>query len=177
MKNRLGLHANVWVAGWSEREAARAIDKTAEFGFDLIEISAMDLLKINVDDTRRRLEHAGIGVTMSLGLDAQCDISSADPAHIKAGERHLTDVVAIARDLGATHVCGILYSAEIFRTADGRRRRLIDRGDGARRRKGGGQRHHLGYGSRQPIRDQHPQYCRAGRRILPPRRRASTSII
>jgi D-psicose/D-tagatose/L-ribulose 3-epimerase len=111
MKNRLGLHANVWVAGWSEAEAARAIDKTAEFGFDLIEISAMDLLKINVDDTRKRLDKAGIGVTMSLGLDAQRDISSADPARVAAGEAHLTNVVGIARDLGATHVCGILYSA------------------------------------------------------------------
>ena len=111
MKNRLGLHANVWVAGWSEAEAARAIDKTAEFGFDLIEISAMDLMKINVADTRTMLDKAGIGVTMSLGLDAKLDISSSDPARVKAGEKHLTDVVAMARDLGATHVCGILYSA------------------------------------------------------------------
>jgi len=111
MKNRLGLHANVWVAGWSETEAARAIDKTAEFGFDLIEISAMELLKINVADTRRRLDKAGIGVTLSLGLDAQRDISSADPLRVAAGEAHLREVIAIARDLGATHVCGILYSA------------------------------------------------------------------
>jgi D-psicose/D-tagatose/L-ribulose 3-epimerase len=111
MKNRLGLHANVWVAGWSEDEASRAIDKTAEFGFDLIEISAMDILSINVDHTSTKLEQAGIGVTMSLGLDAERDISSTDTARVKAGERHLTDVVAIARDLGATHVSGILYSA------------------------------------------------------------------
>lgn len=111
MKNRLGLHANVWVAGWSEDEASRAIDKTAEFGFDLIEISAMDLLAINVDHTQKKLEQAGIGVTMSLGLDAQKDISSTDAARVKAGEQHLGDVVAIARDLGAAHVSGILYSA------------------------------------------------------------------
>lgn len=40
--NKLGLHANVWVAGWSEDEAALAIAKTAETGFDLIEIPALD---------------------------------------------------------------------------------------------------------------------------------------
>lgn len=111
MRNRLGLHANVWVAGWSNEEAIRAIDKTAEKGFDLIEISAMAPHLMNIDLTRRRLEQAGIGVTMSLGLAAEQDISSTDPQRVRAGEAHLMDVVSMARDLGATHVCGILYSA------------------------------------------------------------------
>lgn len=111
MRNRLGLHANVWVAGWSDEEAIRAIDKTAEKGFDLIEISAMAPHLMNIDLTRRRLEQAGIGVTMSLGLEAEKDISSTDPERVRAGEAHLMDVVSMARDLGATHVCGILYSA------------------------------------------------------------------
>lgn len=111
MRNRLGLHANVWVAGWSDEEAIRAIDKTAEMGFDLIEISAMAPHLMNIDLTRRRLEQAGIGVTMSLGLAAEQDISSTDPQRVRAGEAHLMDVVSMARDLGATHVCGILYSA------------------------------------------------------------------
>lgn len=111
MRNRLGLHANVWVAGWSDEEAIRAIDKTTELGFDLIEISAMAPHLMNIDLTRRRLEQAGIGVTMSLGLAAEQDISSTDPQRVRAGEAHLMDVVSMARDLGATHVCGILYSA------------------------------------------------------------------
>src|SRR5690606_17660698 len=66
---------------------------------------------MNIDLTRRRLEQAGIGVTMSLGLAAEQDISSTDPQRVRAGEAHLMDVVSMARDLGATHVCGILYSA------------------------------------------------------------------
>ncbi len=111
MKNRLGLHANVWVSGWSDAEAARAIDKTAEFGFDLIEISAMAPHQMNIELTRKRVEQAGIGVTMSLGLGAEKDISSTDPERVRAGEAHLLDVISTARDIGATHVCGILYSA------------------------------------------------------------------
>lgn len=111
MNNRLGLHANVWVAGWSPEEASRAIDKTAELGFDLIEAPALDPHSLNVDFTRKRLEQAGVGITLSLGLDAQTDISSADPAKMKAGEARLLDAISAARDLGATHVCGILYSA------------------------------------------------------------------
>lgn len=111
MSNLLGLHANVWVAGWSPDEASRAIDKTAEFGFDLIEISAMAPEKMNIAHTQKKLAEAGIGVTMSLGLSEAQDISSTDPERNAAGERHLSDVVSMARDLGATHVCGILYSA------------------------------------------------------------------
>ncbi|PZQ96119.1 MAG: epimerase [Cereibacter sphaeroides] len=111
MKNRLGLHANVWVAGWSEDEAARAIDKTAELGFDLIEAPALDPHSLNVAFTRRRLEQAGISIALSLGLDTGTDISSADPEKMKRGEVLLLDAISAARDLGATHVCGILYSA------------------------------------------------------------------
>ena len=48
---------------------------------------------------------------MSLGLDAASDISSGDPDKIKRGEALLLDALRVARDIGATHVCGILYSA------------------------------------------------------------------
>ena len=109
--NKLGLHANVWVAGWSPEEATRAIEKTAEYGFDLIEAPALDPHALNIDFTRRKLEEAGIGIALSLGLDAATDISSADPDRMKAGEARLSDALSTARDLGATHVCGILYSA------------------------------------------------------------------
>lgn len=109
--NKLGLHANVWVAGWSEEEADFAISKTAETGFDLIEIPALDASVLRPDETRKKLDAAGIGCTLSLGLNAKSDISSEDPECVAAGEKQLLDTLSVARDLGATHVCGILYSA------------------------------------------------------------------
>ena len=36
--NKLGVHALVWVGGWSEAECAKAISNTAELGYDFIEI-------------------------------------------------------------------------------------------------------------------------------------------
>lgn len=109
--NKLGVHALVWVGGWSHEECAKAIGQTAELGFDLIEIPALDPKSIDVDFTRRTLERNKLGVTMSLGLDAACDISSGDPDKIRRGEALLLDALRVARDIGATHVCGILYSA------------------------------------------------------------------
>ena len=35
--NKLGVHALVWVGGWSEDECTRAIRSTAELGYDFIE--------------------------------------------------------------------------------------------------------------------------------------------
>jgi D-psicose/D-tagatose/L-ribulose 3-epimerase len=109
--NKLGVHALVWVGGWSHEECAKAIEQTAGLGYDLIEIPALDPKSIDVDFTRRTLERNKLGVTMSLGLDAASDISSGDPDKVKRGEALLMDALRVARDIGATHVCGILYSA------------------------------------------------------------------
>lgn len=109
--NKLGVHALVWEAGWSHAECARAIARTAEVGYDFIEAAALDPSSIDVDFTRRELEQHGIGINFSLGLDAESDISSGDPAKAARGKAKLLQALAVARDLGATHVCGILHSA------------------------------------------------------------------
>jgi D-psicose/D-tagatose/L-ribulose 3-epimerase len=109
--NKLGVHAFVWAKGWSKEECASAIRNSAEVGFDLIEIAALDPKSIDVDFTRCQLEKAAIGCTTSLGLEANEDISSNDRDNEKRGQAKLEQAVAMARDVGATHVCGILESA------------------------------------------------------------------
>jgi D-psicose/D-tagatose/L-ribulose 3-epimerase len=109
--NKLGVHAFVWAKGWSKDECARAVGNTAEIGFDLIELAALDPKSIDVDFTRRQLEQAGIGCTASLGLEAHEDISSNDRENERRGQAKLERAIEMARDVGATHVCGILESA------------------------------------------------------------------
>jgi D-psicose/D-tagatose/L-ribulose 3-epimerase len=109
--NKLGVHAFVWAKGWSKDECARAVGNTAEVGFDLIELAALDPKSIDVDFTRRQLETARIGCTASLGLEAHEDISSNDRENERRGQTKLEQAIAMARDVGATHVCGILESA------------------------------------------------------------------
>src|SRR4030095_12450530 len=108
--NTLGVHALVWVGGWSHAECERAIAQTAELGFDLIEIPALDPASSDTAFTRKMLDRYKLGTTLSLGLDASTDISSGDPAAQARGEERLFQVVPVGRDLGATHVCGLLYS-------------------------------------------------------------------
>lgn len=114
--NKLGVHALVWEAGWSHEECARAIARTAEVGYDFIEAPALDPGLIDVDYTRRQLEAAGIGINYSMGLDAETDISSGDRDKAARGKARLEQALAVARDTGATHLCGILHSA--FRKND-----------------------------------------------------------
>ena len=109
--NKLGVHALVWEKGWSHDECARAVAKTAEVGFDLIEIPALDPGSIDTSFTRRQLEQAGIGATSSMGLDAATDISSDDRDKERRGQARLEQAVSVIRDMGATHMCGILESA------------------------------------------------------------------
>ena len=109
--NKLGVHALVWAAGWSHDECARAVANTAEVGYDLIELTALDPASIDVAFTRRQLEQAGIGATSSLGLDASTDISSNDRDAERRGQARLEDALSVVRDIGGTHMCGILESA------------------------------------------------------------------
>ena len=71
--NKLGVHALVWVGGWSHGECEHAIARTAELGFDLIEIAALDPSSIDTAFTRRMLDRYKIGTTLSLGLDDSTD--------------------------------------------------------------------------------------------------------
>ena len=109
--NKLGVHALVWVGGWSEAECTKAIKSTAELGYDYIEIPLLNPYGFPTEFTRARLDEYKLGATASLGLSAATDISSEDPDTVKRGEDLLNTAVSVVRDLGASHFCGVIYSA------------------------------------------------------------------
>ncbi|MFL5660729.1 MAG: hypothetical protein ACJ8BW_05185 [Ktedonobacteraceae bacterium] len=77
--NRVGVHALVWVGGWSEAECCRAIENSRAIGYDLIEIPVLDHSTIDVATTRKVLDDAGLKADCSPGLSLNTDISSPDP--------------------------------------------------------------------------------------------------
>ena len=111
MSNKLGVHALVWVGGWSEAESEQAIAATAELGYDLIEIPLLDPRNVDPSVTARQLEKCDLSATTSLGLSFETDISSADPATVARGEALLSDAVSVARDIGSDYIGGVLFSA------------------------------------------------------------------
>lgn len=109
--NKIGVHALSWVGGWTEDEARSAIAGSARLGYDIIEIPMLDTSGIDVAGTVRLLEEHGLSASISLGLDPTNDITSDDPAIVQRGEDHLKTVVSIGRDLGVSHICGVIHSA------------------------------------------------------------------
>ena len=109
--NPLGVHALVFVSGWAQKEATRAINCARTSGYQYLEIPLIDPTAIDVKRTRRALESAGIIPITSLGLSMDTDISSDDPPAVSRGEALLNDALSVARDLGSTMLSGVLYSA------------------------------------------------------------------
>ncbi|GAA1960195.1 sugar phosphate isomerase/epimerase family protein [Amycolatopsis minnesotensis] len=105
----IGIHALVWAGGWSEHEARRAIRSSAEAGYDLIEIAAIDPSLFDAPMTARLLSEHGLSVSASLGLDDETDVSSEDTSIVEAGRRRLESAVDLVRDLGGSYLGGVLF--------------------------------------------------------------------
>lgn len=110
MKNLLGVHALVWTGSWDEPGARRAISSAAAAGFDLIEVPILDPYEVDTTMTRRLLDEYGMQAACSMGLPGDADVSSEDPAVHAAGKKLLAQAVRVTRDIGAGHLCGVLYS-------------------------------------------------------------------
>jgi D-psicose/D-tagatose/L-ribulose 3-epimerase len=106
---RLGVHALVWVGGWSPAEARKAIAATAEAGYDLIEIPLLDPSGVDAKDTRSVLDEYGIAAGCSLGLSDATNVSSEDPEAVAAGKALLAEALRATVDLGADYLGGVLY--------------------------------------------------------------------
>lgn len=109
LKNRVGVHALVWVGGWSPQEARHAVASTAQAGFDLIELPALEPETFDAQMTARLLDEYGLAAAVSLGLDDGTDVSSDDPDVVAAGRRRLGLALDLVRDIGADYLGGVIY--------------------------------------------------------------------
>jgi sugar phosphate isomerase/epimerase len=108
---QIGVHALVFVSGWSAGEAVRAVEAAARHGYDVLEIPLIYPGAIDADATARLLQQHGLGTVTSLALPPDADIASADLDSVGRGEALLNDALAVSRDLGSAFMGGVLYSA------------------------------------------------------------------
>jgi D-psicose/D-tagatose/L-ribulose 3-epimerase len=108
---RYGVHAMVWVGGWSHAEAERAITGAARAGYDLLEIPLLDPDKIDLTHTRTFLDLQNIKAAVSLGLSAEADVSSADLGDVNRGSAILAKALQATVALGGDYLGGVIYSA------------------------------------------------------------------
>ena len=113
MKNPLGIHYGCFVTDWNEDQRG-LIRKVKDLGFDLLEFGAPWLVERNdadIAEFRKIAEGEGVLLAMSLGMGADLDISSTDPAVRKAGLDFLTDLAVAMAKVGANACSGIVYGA------------------------------------------------------------------
>ena len=109
-RHRLGIHSLVWVGAWSPEEARHAVSSSAEAGFDLVELAALDPWAFDTDLTARLLEEHGLAAGVSLGLGEDTDVSSEDPERVAAGRRLLSQAANLVRDVGGDYLGGVVFS-------------------------------------------------------------------
>lgn len=115
----IGVHALVWAGDTGPESVRRAVAKTQETGYDLLEFSLHDSLNLDTALTRRLLEKAGLGVVCSRGLAFDADVSSADPAVVDRGATLLAELAGEAKRLDMTlglEICN-RYETNVVNTA------------------------------------------------------------
>ena len=110
MSNTIGVHALVWVGGWSPDEARKAISSSKEAGYDLIELAALEPGTFDADMTAKLLQEYGLEVGVSLGLSEDTDVSSEDPECVARGRVLLASAVNLVRDVGGHYLGGVIFS-------------------------------------------------------------------
>lgn len=111
LPNPIGIHALVWTGDTSLASIERAITKSRNTEYDLLELSLHDADSLDTADARSQLQAAGLSVACSRGLAFDADVSSDDSAVVARGERLLHESLQLTHKLGGTHFTGALYSA------------------------------------------------------------------
>lgn len=107
----IGCHALVWTGSFDTEGITSSVARTAAAGFDFVEFPLMDPDAFDSATARRALEAAGLGATASLGLPEHADISSEDASVVAAGAQLLGTALERTADMGARHMCGVLYGS------------------------------------------------------------------
>jgi D-psicose/D-tagatose/L-ribulose 3-epimerase len=109
--NPLGIHALVWVGGWTDDDCEKAVSASAGLGFDIIEIPAFEPVEMDAAMTRATCERHGMSPTISLGLTHNMDINSEEPERIARGRDRLFEALDFARGIGSSYLGGVIFGA------------------------------------------------------------------
>ena len=108
---RLGIHSFVWTDGRTQDGLETAMEKAADCGYRIIELSYLRPEDFDLDRLAKRAKSLDLDIVVTIGLPRSADVSSEDPEVVRAGETMLANVVKAVRDLGGIRLGGILYSA------------------------------------------------------------------
>jgi D-psicose/D-tagatose/L-ribulose 3-epimerase len=108
--NNLAIHSYCLIPAWTTADGERALAKAAAAGYGVVVVPLKTHAAIEPDKVARMFERFGLRPVCSATQLPDANIASTDRTVWAAGlARHRTSL-ALARDLGARHVGGIIYS-------------------------------------------------------------------
>lgn len=107
---KFGINLLLWSSTF-DNSSLPLFKKVADYGFDGVEIPIFEPRNVDIRETRKALESAGIECTGCSILGSDRDIISDDPSIRDNAKRYIKDCVDICHELGTNIFCGPLYSA------------------------------------------------------------------
>ena len=109
---RFGILYAYWTREWSGDYLYYA-KKVKELGFDILEISAGDLLRMHdseISVLRDLSKSLNLEISCNIGPPKQYDVASSDPAVRAAGIQFLTDIMKKMDLLDSRTLVGVMYT-------------------------------------------------------------------
>jgi D-psicose/D-tagatose/L-ribulose 3-epimerase len=107
--NPIGCHGLVWTDQFDVGNLDQVARRTAEAGFELLEVPFMNPWAFDGSGARKVIDAHGLSAVLSVGHDHGSD-PTGDAEEAAAAERLLQHAVEVATDLGASQIVGVLYS-------------------------------------------------------------------
>ena len=125
--NTVGIHYGYWTQHW-DSEPLQFVKRAQKCGFDILEVNAPKVTRMS-DSERDALKgaaaDAGLGLTYSIGMTSDMDLTSEDAATRKKGVAFLKDVVRAMKQIGGTVMAGINYSSWPRKLLPGEDKKLL----------------------------------------------------
>ena len=125
--NPIGIHFGYWTQYWSS-DPLDFVTRAKKCGFDVLEINAPKVTLMsnaNRDKLKAAAADAGLTLTYSIGMTADMDLVSEDPAVRDKGIAFLQDVSKAVNYMGGRVMAGINYSSWPRRLLPGEDKRVL----------------------------------------------------
>lgn len=96
-----------FIPGWSADKGLYAIQQTAAYGFDMLEICLPGTLDFDAKTVKKQLNDHGVGVRLSLNVPPECHI----PFYPQKATDALKKAIDLAAEVGSDFLGGVLHSA------------------------------------------------------------------
>ena len=107
--NELSIHCYVWIPRWSTELGRTAAERAAAAGFGRIVVPLTNQEAIDPPAITRMLDGFGLKPVNTSNQRPDADISSVDAEIRRRGLDRHRHSLRLARDMGSTHVGGVLY--------------------------------------------------------------------